>query len=156
MSIRVASIFGQAWHRQPFGTIEKLTRGAVWFTLFLGSMAARLVVALVPVWIFWSLTPALLVRDGGRGWRTLLLAGFAGVVIDGIVLSAVLRVGFPILLQGWMGFGPIGVAMTLMTWCGVLAIGWVAVVCTGAILSERHAPARDVVAFAQTAEGHDA
>jgi hypothetical protein len=28
--------------------------------------------------------------------------------------------------------------MTLMTWCGVRAIGWVAIACTGAILSESH------------------
>jgi hypothetical protein len=27
------------------------------------------------------------VRDGGRGWKFHLLAGFAGVVIDGIVVS---------------------------------------------------------------------
>jgi SAM-dependent methyltransferase len=57
------------------------------------------------VWIFWSLTPLLLVRDGGKGWKYHLLAGFAGVVIDGIVLTAVIRVGFPILLRGWTGFG---------------------------------------------------
>src|SRR5215470_9536660 len=57
-------------------------------------------------------------RDGGRGWKYHLLAGVTGVVIDGIVITAVVRVGFPILLQGWTGFGPMGVAMTLMTWCG--------------------------------------
>jgi len=153
MSIRVAAIFGQAWRRPPFGTLEKLARGTIWFTLFLAAMdahqriafggqhgtgmrAALMAVALVPVWMFWALTPVLLVRGGVRGWRTLLLAGLAGVAIDGIVLPAVIRIGFPILLQGWTGFGPIGVAMTLMTWCGVLAIGWVAIACTGAVLSE--------------------
>ena len=106
-----------------------------------GVRAALLVVSLVPVWIFWSLTPLLLVRDGGRGWKYHLLAGFAGVVIDGIVITAVVRVGFPILLLGWTGFGPIGVAMTLMTWCGVIATGWVVIACTSAILWERIAPA---------------
>ena len=70
-------------------------------------------------------------------------AGFSGVVIDGILLATVVRVGFPILLQGWTGFGPIGVAMTLMTWCGFLAIGWVAIACAGAILWERNAPTGD-------------
>jgi len=155
MSINVASIFGQAWRRPPFGTAEKLTRGAVWFLLFLETMSVHgrigfagqhgagvramlLVVGFVPVWIFWALTPVLLVRDVGRGWRTLLLVGLAGALIDG-VLFAVIRVGFPILLEGWTGFGPIGVAMTLMTWCGVLATGWVVIACTGAIVSERHA-----------------
>jgi hypothetical protein len=158
MSIRVATIFAQAWRRQQFGMAEKLGRGAVWFVLYLGTMiaherigfagqheagvrAALQVVSLVPVWIFWSLTPTLLVRDGGRGWKYHLLAGFAGVVIDGIAITAVVRVGFPILLRGWTGFGPIGVAMTLMTWCGVIATGWVVIACTSAIIWERIAPA---------------
>jgi hypothetical protein len=96
------------------------------------------VVSLVPVWIFWFL---LLVRDGGRGLRYHPLAGFAGVVIDGIVLTAVIRMGFPILLRGWTGFGPMGVAMTLMTWCGIIATGWVVITCTSAIIWERSAPA---------------
>ena len=161
MSIRVAGMFGLAWRRRPFGLTESLARGATWFFLYLVTMAARewldaafhqgaaaraalLIVPLVPVWIFWSLTPMLLVRDGGRGWRDMMRAGFSGVVIDGILLATVIRVGFPILLQGWTGFGPIGVAMTLMTWCGFLAIGWVAIACAGAILWERNAPAEIV------------
>jgi hypothetical protein len=162
MSIRVATIFAQAWRRHQFGMAEKLGRGAAWFVLYLGIMtaherigftgqheagvrAALLVVSLVPVWIFWSLTPLMLVRDGGRGWKYHLLAGFTGVVIDGIVITAVVRVGFPILLQGWTGFGPMGVAMTLMTWCGVIATGWVAIACTSAIIWERIAPPKSTL-----------
>jgi hypothetical protein len=157
MSIKVATIFAQAWHRPQFGMAEKLGRGATWFVLYLAIMtaheriafggqheaavrAALLIVSLVPVWIFWSLTPKLLVRDGGRGWKYHLLAGFAGVVIDGIFITAVVRVGFPILLRGWTGFGPMGVAMTLMTWCGIIATGWVVIACTSAIIWERNAP----------------
>ena len=172
MSIRVAGMFGRAWRRQPFGLTEKLVRGATWFILYLVTMTARewigaafqqgaavraalLAVQLAPVWIFWSLTPALLVRDGDRGWRDLMRAGLSGVVIDGILLATVVRVGFPILLQGWTGFGPIGVAMTLMTWCGLLAIGWAAIACAGAILWERNAPT-EIVKKYQTALGHDA
>ena len=172
MSITVAGMFGRAWRRRPFGLTEKLARGSIWFILYLATIAARdrigfafqqpagvrvalLTVALVPVWIFWSLTPVLLVRDGGRGWRDLLRAGVAGVIIDGIVLASVVRVGFPIMLKGWTGFGPIGVAMTLMTWCGLLATGWVAIACTGALLWERNAPAQIVVKY-QTAESPDA
>ncbi len=162
MSITIAEMFARAWRRQQFGTAEKLARGAIWFALYLGTMVARerigfagehgagahaalLVVALIPQWAFWSLTPALLVRDGGRGWRYLLLAGLAGVVIDGVVLAAAAPAVFPILLEGWTGFGPMGVAMTLMTWCGVVAIGWVVVACVGAILWERKAPAQTVI-----------
>ena len=166
MSVMVAAMFARAWRRQPFGTLARLVRGAAWFTLYLGTMfaherisfggqhgagvrAALLVVGLVPLWIFWSLTPVLLVRDGGREWRHVLLAGFAGVVVQGIVLSGVIRVGFPMVLEGWAGFGPIGVAMTLMTWCGVLAFGWVVIACASAVIWERNAPA-DVVVESQT------
>jgi hypothetical protein len=159
MSIRVAEMFGRAWRRQPFGLTEKLARGATWFILYLVTLAARewvgatfqqgaavraalLTAPLVPVWIFWSLTPVLLVRNGGRRWRDLMRAGFSGVVIDGILIATVIRLGFPILLEGWTGFGPIGVAMTLMTWCGLLASGWVAIACASAILWERNASTR--------------
>jgi hypothetical protein len=171
MSITVAGLFARAWRRRRFGWIENLMRGAAWFVLYLGTMAVRerigfggrhgaaahaalLVVALIPQWAFWSLTPALLVRDGGRGWRFLLYAGSAGVVIDGIVIAAGGRVVYPILLEGWTGFGPMGVAMTLMTWCGVAAIGWVAIACVGAILWERSAPAQTVIE-SQTAPTDD-
>jgi hypothetical protein len=57
---------------------------------------------------------------------------------------------FPMLLKGWSGFGPMGVAMTLMTWSGVLATGWVVIPCVGAILWGRNAPAQTVIEF-QTA-----
>ena len=101
--------------------------------------------ALVPVWIFWSLTPVLLVRDGGRGLRYLALAGLAGVVIDGTVLPVAARIFFPRLLSGWNGLGPIGVAMALMTWCGLIGIGWVVTACVGAVLWERTAPSETVI-----------
>jgi hypothetical protein len=162
MSITVAGMFARAWRRPQLTMAAKLARGAIWFTLFLATLIARerigfggahpaaahaalLVVALIPQWAFWSLTPALLVRDGGRGWRYLLLAGLAGVVIDGVVLELAARSFFPILLEGWTGFGPMGVAMMLMTWCGSAASAWVIIACLGAILWERSAPAHVVV-----------
>jgi hypothetical protein len=162
MSITVAGMFARAWRRPQFRMAEKLVRGAIWFVLFLGTLIAReqigfggqhgaathavlLVVALIPQWAFWSLTPALLVRDGGRGWRYLLLAGSAGVVIDGVILELAARAVFPTLLNGWSPFGPMGVAMVLMTWCGVAASCWVIIACAGAILWERSAPARMVI-----------
>ena len=101
--------------------------------------------ALVPVWIFWSLTPVLLVRNGGRGLRYLALAGLAGVVIDGTILPVAARIFFPPLLSGWNGLGPIGVAMALMTWCGLIGIGWVVTACVGAVLWERTAPSETVI-----------
>ncbi|HME76013.1 MAG TPA: hypothetical protein VKI00_10270 [Mycobacterium sp.] len=168
MSITIAGIFAKAWRREQFGLGQRLLRGATWFVLYLtmiglreriafggehaGAMRALLfVVALVPVWVFWSLTPVLLVRDGARGWSYLALAGLAGVVIDGTILPLAARILFPPLLNGWNGFGPIGVAMALMTWCGVIGIGWVVTACVGAVLWERMAPS-DTVIESQTAE----
>jgi len=168
MSITIAGIFAKAWRREQFGLSERLLRGATWFVLYLtmitlreritfgsdqtGAIRALLfVAALVPVWIFWSLTPVLLVRDGGRGRTYLALAGLAGVVIDGTILPLAARVFFPQLLSGWDGFGPIGVAMALMTWCGVIGVGWVVTACVSAVLWERTAPAETVIE-SQTAE----
>ena len=168
MSITIAGIFAKAWRREQFGLGGRLWRGATWFVLYLTMIGLReqiafggehtgptrallFVVALVPVWIFWSLTPVLLVRDGGRGWRYLALAGLAGVVIGGIIIPLAARIVFPPLLNGWSGLGPIGVAMALMTWCGVVGVGWVVTACVGAVLWERTAPA-DTVIESQTAD----
>jgi hypothetical protein len=162
MSITIAGIFAKAWRREQFGLSQRLLRGATWFVLYLTIIAVRerialggdhtgairallFVAALVPVWIFWSLTPVLLVRNGGRGLRYLALAGLAGVVIDGTVLPVAARIFFPPLLSGWNGLGPIGVAMALMTWCGLIGIGWVVTACVGAVLWERTAPSETVI-----------
>ena len=123
MSITIAGIFAKAWRREQFGLGQRLLRGATWFVLYLTMIALReriafggdhsgairallFVAALVPVWIFWSLTPVLLVRDGGRGLRYLALAGLAGVVIDGTILPLAARILFPPLLIGWNGLRP--------------------------------------------------
>lgn len=168
MSITVARMYAKAWRREPFPIGQTIARGATWFVLYLATMIGRqeigvattdgagvhilvLIGALACVWLFWSLSPILLVRDGSRSWRALMIAGLAGVVIDGVVLHAASRIAFPPLLQGWTGFGPIGVAMTLMTWCGVLGVGWAVTACAGAVLWERWSPA-DVVVTTQTDE----
>ena len=36
--------------------------------------------------------------------------------------------------------------MAIMTWCGVIGIGWVATACVGAVLWERSAPPETVIA----------
>src|SRR5260370_33677922 len=110
-----------------------------------GAIRALLfVAALVPVWIFWSLTPILLVRDGGRGLRYLALAGLAGAVVDGTILPLAARILFPPLLRGWTGLGPIGVAMALMTWCAAIGIGCVWTACEGPGVMARTAPSTTV------------
>jgi hypothetical protein len=74
-----------------------------------------------------------------------MLAGLAGVVIDGIVLPLGSRWLFPPVLSGWEELGPIGVAMALLTWCGAVGTGWVVTACVGAVLWERTAPSRTVI-----------
>lgn len=162
MSISIAGIFAKAWRREQFGRGQRLMRGIAWFVLYLAMLALRegiafagdftgatrallFVAALVPVWAFWSLTPVLLVRDGGRGPKYLALAGLAGLAIDGIIIPIAARLVFPPILRGWEGFGPIGVAMALMMWCGVIGTGWVLTACVGAVLWERTAPTNTVV-----------
>lgn len=168
MSIMIAGVFAKAWRREQFGLGIRLLRGVAWFVLYLVTIALRerialagdatgamrlllFSAALVPVWVFWSLTPVLLVRDGGRGPKYLALAGLSGLVIDGIVIPLAARLVFPPLLHGWEGFGPIGVSMALMMWCGVIGTGWVVTACVGAVLWERIAPSETVVE-SQTAE----
>ena len=167
MSVMVASIFAKAWRREQFGVGERLLRGAAWFLLYLTMLVLReniaygadyhgvtqvlmFVIALVPVWVFWSLTPLVLVRDGGHGVKYLALAGLAGVVIDGIIVPVAGRIIFPGVIDAWTSFGPIGVAMAIMTWCGLLGTAWVITACVGAVLWERTAPT-DTVLQAQTA-----
>ena len=162
MAVTVAGIFAKAWRRAEFDMIHRVVRGSLWFCLYLGMVVCReriafghehaglarallFVLALIPVWVFWSLTPVLLVRDGGRGLTYMTIAGLAGVLIDGIVIPLSGRVVFPQLLDGWNGFGPIGIAMALLTWCGVIGTGWVVTACVGAVLWERNAPAETVV-----------
>lgn len=166
MSVMVASIFAKAWRREQFGFGQRFVRGAMWFLLYLTMLVLReriafgaeytgatqwlmFAIALVPVWVFWSLTPLVLVRDGGHGVKYLSLAGLAGVVIDGIIVPVIGRVIFPRVIDAWTSFGPIGVAMAIMTWCGVLGTAWVITACVGAVLWERTAPT-DTVLQAQT------
>ena len=162
MAITVAGIFARAWRRAPLPLIPRVLRGSAWFLLYLAMMVCRerivfgghhgsafrvllFAVAQIPVWIFWSLTPVLLIRDGARGMAYLTMAGLAGVVIDGLTIPLAGRLFFPTLLDGWNGFGPIGVSMALLTWCGVIGTGWILTACVGAILWERRAPAETVI-----------
>jgi hypothetical protein len=164
MAITVAGMFAKAWRREQFSVLQRFGRGAAWFVLYLVTLLVRerigfgiskqpgpqvglVVVSLLPVWLFWTLTPVILVRDGARGKKKFLAeAGLAGVLIDGVILALGTRIVFPALLSGWTLFGPIGVAMAVMSWCGVLGFGWVITACFSAVLWERAAPIPVVVA----------
>ena len=162
MAITVAGMFAKAWRRPEFSMGSRIWRAVLWFFLYLATMSGReailsagafdwygrlplFLLSLIPTWMFWSLSPVLLVKDGGRGKRFLLLAGLAGVIIDGLILVPAGRIVFPILLDGWAPFGPIGVSMTLMTWLGVVGVAWVVTACAGAIVWERNAPPTTVI-----------
>ncbi|MFC6715714.1 hypothetical protein [Branchiibius cervicis] len=162
MTSQVAGIFAAAWRREPLTFWQRVGRGTLWFVAYLVTLAIHDVVAfggdhplsvaiplylvsLIPLWVFWTVTPALLVREGGRGARFLVTAGFAGLTIDGVILPLVERLFAPSLLEGWNGFGPIGVAMAIIIWCGAIAVGWVLTACVGAVLWERSAPSATVL-----------
>ena len=104
MAITVAGMFAKAWRREPFTMLQRLGRGAAWFVLYMTMLVVReritfavsrepgpqvglFVVSLIPVWLFWTFTPAILVRDGSRGKKFLAQAGLAGLVIDGVILA---------------------------------------------------------------------
>lgn len=161
MSITVAGMFAAAWRREQFGLWQRLGRGAAWFVLYLLALMLRqeiafgtwthlpmwaaMLVSLIPAWVFWSITPVMLVRGGGRGFQFLLFAGLAGALIDGLLIPVAALLVFPPLLEGFLAFGPMGVAMALLTWCGAIAAGWVVTACAGAVWWERRAPADTVV-----------
>ena len=165
MSSQVAKTFARAWRRERYPFLHEVWRGAVWFFLFLGTQVATVaigtseihgvpqivfnLVSLLPSFVLWSATPAILVRDGANGWKHLAWCGIAGVVLDAALIRMITRVLLPALLSGWNGFGPIGAAMTLMTWCTVVAALWVVTACLGAILWERTAPAELVITTQQ-------
>jgi hypothetical protein len=162
MAITVAGMYAKAWRRPQFDIVPRILRAGLWFLLYLVTLSVRerilstahvnfygrlpfFLLSLLPTWLFWSFSPVLLVKDGGRGKKFLLLAGLAGVIIDGVILVPAGRIVFPILLDGWTQFGPIGVSMTIMTWVGVMGVAWVVTACAGAIIWERNAPATTVI-----------
>ena len=172
MASQVAKTFARAWRRERFAFLEEVWRGGLWFFLFLGTQIGTVAVStvqvagiphmvfnllgLLPSFLLWSATPALLVRNGANGWKHLAWCGVAGVILDMALIRVITRVLLPMLLSGWEGFGPIGAAMALMTWCTVVAALWVITACLGAVLWERSAPADLVIASQHEHRAHTA
>jgi len=161
MSSQVAKTYARAFRRERWPFWTEVWRGTVWFFLLLGSYIAtfaithhhdavwlkiiRMLVGSIPTFILWSVSPFILVRDGTRGWKHMAWAGLAGVLLDLFGVRITLKFVFPRLLQGWVSFGPIGAAMSMMTTCSVIAVLWVGTACLGAVLWERNAPAETVI-----------
>lgn len=166
MSSQVAKTFARAFRRERFPFWTEVWRGAAWFVLFLVAQIGTVAIStghprtiggllmnglgLIPSFLLWSVTPVVLVRNGGAGWKHLVWCGLAGVALDAVAIRMVTRFLLPALLQGWVDFGPIGSAMGIMTWCTVVAALWVATACLSAVLWERNAPAEMVVAMQTT------
>jgi hypothetical protein len=152
MSLTVARMFAQAWQKPQYSIAQRLWRGSVWFVLYLvtASLGERILImsnqflprpllhllAIVASVVFWGLSPVLLVPGVRLEMKPFLAAGLTGALISLVVMRMVVRVVFPSLLAGWEGFGPIGVALTMMTWSGVVGIVWVVVACAGAVYNE--------------------
>jgi len=166
MSSQVAKTFARAFRRERYPFWGEVWRGSVWFCLFLVTQALTVkisvghpdrfldvlanILGLLPAFVLWSVTPAILVRNDFRSWsrsswKFLMWCGLAGVVLDTIGIRLLIRFLIPALLSGWVDFGPIGVAMTLMTFCTVAAALWVVTACLSAVLWERRAPTDAVI-----------
>lgn len=158
MSAQVAKTFARAFRRERWSFMAEVGRGTLWFGVLLISQISTVVIgnvvagrpplnllAWIPSFVLWSVSPLVLVRNGTNGWKHMIWCGLAGVVLDLIGVRITLRWVFPKLLEGWVGFGPIGVAMAMMTTCTVIATLWVITACLGAVLWERNAPADTVI-----------
>ena len=146
-------MYAAAWKRPQHSAMQRMWRGSIWFLVYLvvagvnekllhtsHNPALRITLTVAAVGLssaFWGLTPALLVPGIRLSKRLILEAGLIGALVHIVILRFVVRAVFPLLLNGWDGFGPVGVALTIMTWCGSLGIVWVAVACAGAVISER-------------------
>ena len=166
MSAQVAKVWARAFQRERFPFWGEVWRGAVWFVVLMvtqtiGLMLVRRpttvlgflvnLLSFAPGFLLWAVSPVILIRNGRIGWRQFAWCGLVGVVLDNLFARITLRWVFPRLLDGWVGFGPIGAAMALMTTCTIIAALWVASACLGAVLWERKAPADTVVDSQQAA-----
>ncbi len=162
MSAQVAKTFARAFRRERWSFATEVWRGSLWFVVLLVTQILTVaattghahsfttifwnLVGVIPSFILWSVSPLILVRNGTNGWKHMVWCGVVGVVLDVVGVRITLRWVFPQLLRGWVGFGPIGVAMALMTTCTIIAALWVVTACLGAVLWERNAPADMVIA----------
>lgn len=162
MSAQVAKVFARAFRRERWGFWTEVWRGSLWFVVLLATQIATvwttrtrfgtdgprfifMLIGLIPSFVLWSISPLVLVRNGAKGWRHMAWCGLVGVVLDTLGVRIVLKWVFPQLLDGWVTFGPIGVAMAFMTTATVVASLWVVTAVLGAVLWERNAPADTVI-----------
>lgn len=156
LAIQVGRVFASAFDSRRFTLGSEIIRGVLWFVFllvilsfsnFFPSDASLLIKILdfvarfLAVFIFWVFTPVLLVRDGLVGMKSLLIVGFIGSLIDTVILRIMFKYTIPLLIDSWDGFGSIGIAMTIATWCTVMSTAWVLIACFGGELAQRKAVA---------------
>ncbi len=159
MSFTVTRVFIKAWRRADPRFWSQVWRGACWFSLYLvasfGSdvveqtvkhtigrsllgFVVGMAAGLLPLIVLWAASHPILVPDAGWDLAAMTVVGLSGAVLNGLVLRLTEVAAFPSLMSWWTGFGPLGVAMTLLTWSLVQGVGWVLTACLGAVLVERH------------------
>ncbi len=154
LAIQVGRIFAKAYDSRRFPYYREVIRGCAWFALFLtattvGQVTSRhylsisglssYVLYMVILFVFWTLTPAVLVRDGSAGIRYLMVVGVFGMIVQAIILPTVFAIILPLFLSSWENFGSLGVAIVITTWCGITSLSWVIIACFGGVLSDRRA-----------------
>jgi uncharacterized BrkB/YihY/UPF0761 family membrane protein len=157
MSSQVAKVYARAFRRERWPFWKEVWRGALWFVILLSAETVAVVIrrttmdfdhtrvlfillAAIPSFILWSVSPLILIRNGTNGWRHMAWCGLVGVILDSFGARIVMKWLFPSLLDGWVSFGPIGAAMAIMTTTTVVAALWVVSAVLGAVLWERNAP----------------
>lgn len=152
-AIQVAKLFSLAWNRKRARFHVEVIRGTVWFLVYVAIEAAllgltinraelppgirQIALFLAPSFLLWFLTPVIILPGQIGGLRGALRSGLAGMVIDGVILRSLIRFVIPPILHSWRGWGPVGLAMTLMTISIMVATAWTIAACAGAVLYER-------------------
>lgn len=154
LAIQVGRIFAKAYDSRRFPYIIEIVRGTLWFIAFLtattvGQVTSRhylsasglgsysLYIAIL--FVLWTLTPAILVRDGTAGIKYLMVVGAFGAFVQSVILPIVFAIIIPLFLKSWSNFGSLGVAIVITTWCGITSFAWVTIACFGGTLSDRRA-----------------
>ena len=158
----VASAYGEAFQTKKIRGISGQLRGFAWFALAfahfgLSQFLLRSVSVVgyaswllaVPVyawisWYFWLFTPRLMLN------RHLDREDLVPGAWMGAIASTVLWIVSVFILKSWFdwygrGFGGIGIALAMVSWCQIVAMVWVAIICGSGVWWERTAEVDEVI-----------
>ncbi|MFN8051761.1 MAG: YhjD/YihY/BrkB family envelope integrity protein [Acidimicrobiales bacterium] len=162
--------FAEAWGVKPYGGWRGPVRGGLWFVLvfgtfgfsqFLQAIPARhgrvLYAAVIPIilvmnYLFWLITPRLLLD------KQLDPPDLRPGAVMGMLASTVLWRLSAVILPGWFdwygrGFGAIGIGLALLSWTYVVAVVWVVIVVASAAYWERTATVEEVLEATEDGPG---